>query len=552
MLNVQDIYKLLEKIFTYIFRRVASMPDPTTNLAKIQDNLAKIQGNIIGGFNKDYQTFLFLKFNDPDKGRKWVGQIATEIATSEEVKAFNDLFKAVKHRSGREGVVKATWTNIAFTHSGLKTLGISQVDLDSFPDDFKDGLAARSEWVGDVGSSAPENWVGPLGSKDVHALLIVASDSLADLNNLVDGYINDPTFSAAATVIFRQEGRTRVDDPGHEHFGFKDGVSQPGIRDVTEPLDSDPNKGKGHEDLLHPGEFVLGYPKQKSEPKHVPGGDDVNPNPDPGDISISGPAWTKNGSYLVFRRLSQNVQAFRNTVHELAKITGLDSAVLGAKLVGRYKSGAPLEQTDKQKEKCIDPALRDPSIDDPGLLSDDRINHFEYGDDLQGQFVPRAAHVRKAYPRDQEGGAGASSESETQTHRLLRRGIPFGNSLGAPEHGGAYEEFPHDRGLLFLAYQKSIKDQFEFVQSAWVNDPNFPCNSASKDKDTFCNADKPDGQDPIIAQSDEGSFRLPPNKGSGCPVHQLNVQHFVTTTGGEYFFQPSIEALHQIAGATPQ
>jgi Dyp-type peroxidase family len=515
------------------------------NPGNIKAHLGQIQGNIIGGFNKDYQTFLFLKFNRPDRGRSWLGSIIPEIATSEEVKAFNALFKVLRHRSGREGIVKASWTNIAFSHSGLKALGVNQGELDAFPDDFKSGLAARAEskYVGDVGASAPENWVGPLGSKDVHALLIVASDSLADLNDLVDGYINDPTFAAAATVIFRQEGRTRVDKPGHEHFGFKDGVSQPGIRGVTPPKKDDQNKGPGNEDLLYPGEFVLGYPKQKPFPgTEKP----FNPNHEPGDLSMSGPAWTVNGSYLVFRRLAQNVPAFRQQVHELAKKTGLDSAVVGAKLVGRYESGAPLEKVDPD----ADPTLKDPSIDDPSLLSDERINAFEYEDDFDGHKVPRAAHIRKSYPRDQVGGAGSTTESETQTHRLLRRGIPFGNSLGAPEHGGAHEEFPHDRGLLFLAYQRSIKDQFEFVQSAWVNDANFPCPAAKIDKpENICKTGEPDGQDPIIAQTTSGKFQLPPSQGSGCPVHNLDVKHFVTTTGGEYFFQPSIDALAYLAHA---
>jgi Dyp-type peroxidase family len=523
------------------------------NPGNIKDQLDQIQGNIIGGFNKDYQTFLFLKFNHPDKGRSWVGSIIPEIATSKEVLAFNELFKVLKQRSGREGIVKASWTNIAFTHSGLKAIGVHQGELDAFPEDFKVGLAARSKEVGDLGSSAPENWVGRLGSKDVHALLIVASDSEADLQALVNGYINDPTFAAAATVIFRQEGRTRVDKPGHEHFGFKDGVSQPGIRGVTPQLDpNDPDKkhkGPGNEDLLYPGEFVLGYPTQIKEPEQGKDGKPINPNHQPGNISISGPAWTVNGSYLVFRRLAQNVPAFRHQVHELSKQTGLDSAVVGAKLVGRYESGAPLEKTEDLKG--VDTTLKDPSIDHPELLSDELINKFEYGEDRDGVIVPRAAHVRKSYPRDQVGGAGSSSESETQTHRLLRRGIPFGNSFGAPEHGGAQAEFPHDRGLLFLAYQRSIADQFEFVQSAWVNDPNFPCNSGKSydPEKNICKTDQPDGQDPIIAQSHEGPFNLPPNPGSGCPVHHLKIQHFVTTTGGEYFFQPSIKALAYLAHA---
>ncbi len=523
------------------------------NPCDIKSNLNLIQGNIIGGFNKDYQTFLFLKFNNPEKGREWLQHIAPLISTSEEVLAFNKLFKTIKHRCQEEGIVKATWTNIAFTHSGLKVLDnpSASLNLDLFPEDFKAGLKVRATRIGDVGNSAPEKWVGSLGSTDIHALLIVAADSEADLTDRVNKYLNAEIFKSAATVVFRQEGRTRNDEPGHEHFGFKDGVSQPGIRGVTDVLVGDRNKGQGHEDLLQPGEFVLGYPTQ------IPCPDEKGENPNHGEgaISRSGPEWTKNGSYLVFRRLSQDVQAFHDMVGELAKTAGLDPAVMGAKLVGRYKSGAPLEQTDEQKNNKppIDPTLKDPSQADPSLLEDDKINDFEYGKDLDGQIVPRAAHVRKAYPRDQVGGAGSSSESETQTHRMIRRGIPFGNSLGAAEHGGAKEEFPYDRGLLFLAYQKSIEYQFEFVQSAWVNDPNFPCTSAktndpSTDTKNICTTDNPDGQDPIIAQSPSGSFSLPSGRVGGCPVHQLDVKHFVTTTGGEYFFQPSIEAICKIAG----
>ncbi len=503
------------------------MPDATLNLSNIQ-------GNIFGGFNKDYQTMLFLHFLDPAKGRKWVGHITSEIATSEDVVAFNDLFKALKARHGREGFVKATWTNLAFTHSGLQTLEAK--GLHEFPRTFQQGMAARAEIIGDVNSSAPEHWIGSLGSKNVHALLIIASDSPTDLEYTVNRYIQDPVFTSAAKVLYTQEGRTRLDIPGeagHEHFGFKDGVSQPGIRGLTPPNESNPNQGQRGQDLLHPGEFVLGYPTQKPIPKDGVDG----PNPDPGPKSESGPYWTVNGSYLVFRRLQQNVQDFRDQVKDLAYEQKLTPEVMGAKLVGRYKSGAPLERTKDQPD-TFDPTLEDPSKKDPGLLQDERINFFEYGDDKAGEIVPRAAHIRKAYPRDQIGGAGASSESETQTHRLLRRGIPFGSSLDA------LGQSSDDRGLLFLAYQTDLERQFEFVQAAWVNDPKFPCPAGQKDKETVCSGDAVDGQDPIIAQSSEGAFNLP---AKGCPMHSLSVKHFVTTTGGEYFFQPSIKALYQIA-----
>ncbi len=133
-----------------------------------------------------------------------------------------------------------------------------------------------------------------------------------------------------------QPGRTRPDIPGHEHFGFKDGVSQPGIRGVDPPDDPIGNPDQGHpgQDLLWPGEFILGYATQI--PVTKPGVD--GPNPDPGPDSVSGPSWTVDGSYFVFRRLRQDVRAFEENVHHLAATLGLSVDLTGAKLVGRYKS----------------------------------------------------------------------------------------------------------------------------------------------------------------------------------------------------------------------
>jgi Dyp-type peroxidase family len=509
-------------------------------------NFENIQGNIFGGFNKDYQTMLFLKFKDLVKGRKWIGHIAGDISSSEEVLAFNQLFKLLKARHGKEGIVNVTWTNLAFSYSGLET--INAKGLAEFPLAFRQGMAARAEIIGDIGHSAPANWIHSLGTKDVHAILIVASDLESELCKQVDEYIKDPVFTESITLLHRQEGRARLDVPGeagHEHFGFKDGVSQPGIRGLTPPNESNPNQGQPGQDLLHPGEFVLGYPTQIPTPKETVNGSAPGPNPIPGSNSESGPFWTTDGSYLVFRRLQQDVPKFNESVEQLALENQLSPALMGAKLVGRYKSGAPLEKTEDMPDvpdTPFKPSDTDPSKTDPSLIQNERINLFEYGGDLKGEIVPRAAHIRKAYPRDQIGGAGSTSESETQTHRLLRRGIQFGKSFDPSHPSGD----TGDRGLLFLAYQTDIERQFEFVQRFWVNDPNFPCPSGKDDQDTVCKkgATTADGEDPIIAQSPAGSFNLP---SPGCPMHSISVRHFVTTTGGEYFFQPSIKALYQLA-----
>jgi Dyp-type peroxidase family len=498
--------------------------------------LDNIQGNVVGGFNKDFQTFLFLKFKTAAKGRAWIKEISdsdSEVgiakSSSKEVLKFNAQFKALKAEgvANPEALITASWTNLGISFEGFKALNVKQTDLAKFPIAFRDGMAARKNHIGDLGNSGPSKWIGPFGSKELHAVLIVAADKPSDLTDRVTEITSTPAFQAGATVLLQQEGKTRIAEPGHEHFGFKDGVSQPGLRGITPPDDPIGNPDQGHpgQDLLWPGEFVLGYPTQK--PKAKPGVDGLNP--DPGPVSKSGPSWTNDGSYLVFRRLAQDVPAFRQHVNNLAAANGISPDLMGAKLVGRYKSGCPLEAREFQPDPFT-PSSTDPGSPKatPALANSDTLNNnFEFGDDATGAVCPIGAHIRKAYPRDERILPKAEdSESETQTHRLLRRGIPFGESFGDAQGGSANDP----RGLLFLCYQKDIEKQFEFVQQSWVNNPNFPPFPQGVTA----------GQDPIIAQSVRGSFQLDPTKPS------IQVNHFVTTTGGEYFLAPSIEALQKI------
>jgi Dyp-type peroxidase family len=495
-------------------------------------NVENIQGNILTGFSKDFQSFMFLKFTDTVEAKRWLKDITPEVATVEELQAFKDLFKLTKKRRGAElGTVQATWMNVAFTHSGLQALNVSQHELDSFPEAFKAGMKARGNEIGDVGASAPENWIEPLGSKDIHALLIFGSDSPIYLRKYIMRHATILESYPSIKIEFLEDGMDRADQPGHEHFGFKDGISQPGIRNFTKPENPEnPDQGIPGQDLLHAGEFVLGYPTQipEADPEHD------GPNPNPGENSHSGPIWTVDGSYLVFRRLRQDVPAFHKFVEHMAEKLGISKDLMGAKIVGRYPSGAPLESSDAQARDAAMLPQQDPGLRCPFLLKDDNVNNFEFGEDEEGTIVPRASHIRKTYPRDQ---GGKDEESRTQTHRMLRRGIQFGSSY-RPQLEGFYPnagdtQYPEDRGLLFLAYQSDIERQFEFVQKFWVNNADFPQEG--------------DGEDPIIAQSPEGKFKMPLPAQGGCPVHTLSIKHFVTTTGGEYFFQPSIDALSKLA-----
>ena len=542
-------------------------------------DMDEIQGNIIPGFQKDFETLLFLRITDPQQCKEWIKHMTPFIATAEEVLTFNRLFKQIRYRRGYEaGAVKATWVNMAFSFPGLKKL---RPDVDQFTDQaFKDGLAAHSKDLGDPtgenDEGNPKNWVigGPGNEADI--LLIVQSDDYEDLQHEVQ--------RIRQSIYNLLSGRTRVlsgvellyedhgtNPPGrlsgHEHFGFLDGVSQPGIRgrvskdphDVLTPRQNprDPNQGKPGQDLLWPGEFVFGY--QHQDPTR-----EVKKPSD--DKASAGPAWAKNGSYLIFRRLQQDVGAFHAFLHEHGQQVGVLPAFLGAKIIGRWPDGEPImrdQQGGNQpmlgNDDCAnndfefvhqDPSLNNPPSQLPpddlppaGTSDQCRIpqasnTHFTPSPgDQSGQICPFAGHIRKAYPRDDITPAGKgkdrseSSEQDTQTHRLLRRGLPYGpvspSTLENPVHDNV------DRGLLFMAYQTSIERQFEFVTKAWVNNPNFSQQGA--------------GFDLVIGQNSQGNRqRTAPislNPVQNQTIQLQTNQEWVIPTGGGYFFAPSISAL---------
>jgi Dyp-type peroxidase family len=551
-----------------------SRPDPARPPVDCEPVLAmdQIQGNIVVGFNKDFQTLLLLEIVEVADFKRWLTSLVPFVATASEVLAFNRLFKEIRSRRGASQTIQATWINVAFSYCALTRLSTDAADFTD--ESFKQGLAARSASLGDPtdpqAEGHPQNWVvgGPDNQADV--LLIIASDTRGDMLREVsrlerslypvrgaDGRV----VRSGARVISRQEGAT-LPPPlaGHEHFGFLDGVSQPGLRgrlsdDPTDVLTfrQNPNEreqGKPGQDLLWPGEFVFGYRGQD------PNAEDIA---QPGPVAVAGPKWAENGSFLVYRRLRQDVAAFRRFVRQSAEQLGLAPALVGAKLVGRWTSGAP--------------TLRAPEADDPALGDSDCANNsFEFGDespqlfpeqqaspldcsdaipntqppalfapsagDPQGLICPFAGHIRKVYPRDD----GSSTlpdtgEPTTQTHRLLRRGIPF----GAPfRHDLEAGDDCVDRGLHFLAYQTSIVEQFEFVTQQWVNNPDF--------KDPEAGYDMIIGQNNAPCQERERRFTITFTH-DGVEQRQVLAtrEDWVIPTGGGYFFAPSIKALELLA-----
>lgn len=513
----------------------------------------QIQGNILAGFLKDNQMLIFLNITNPKHFRPWLKALVPFIATTDEVLQFNKLFKMIRSRRGVESrAVLATWLNIAFSFPGIKKL--KPKNFNAFKDvAFRRGLAARSEDLSDPRSPSAEgfqgNWL--IGGEDNEAdlVMIVASDSLEEMGiavRRIESWIYEGVevggqkLPSGVEVIFKQKGAT-LPAPltGHEHFGFLDGVSQPGIRGIAKNTGelitpkqnpADHTQGKPGQDRLWPGEFVFGYPAQN--PK------DADRE---GKVRTEGPPWTKNGSYLVFRRLRQDVGGFHDFLKSEGNRLNLGPELFGAKCVGRWASGAPIERAPEDdnlkmsRDDCANNAFNFqaatvPKVPAPGSgeCADNFPDHLAQPDTI-GAICPFAGHIRKAYPRDDTSKTDPTvGEATTETHRLLRRGIPFGDPFDPtiiPDDG--------NRGLLFLAYQTSIENQFEFVTKNWVNDPDFK--------------DPGSGHDPILGQTnnkDGGRVRFFPLKlPNGTETTVRLEKDWVIPTGGGYFFAPSIDAL---------
>ena len=356
-------------------------------------------------------------------------------------------------------------------------------------------------------------WLSEFIADRIDAVFLVAGPdtrSVTSYSNTLLGLLG-----TSVKVVYSEVGRTR---PGserkREHFGFVDGISQPGIRGLTPVRDPRrrPDEGLPGQGLVWPGEFVFGYPGQ--HPDHP-----TKEGPPP---EMAAP-WMRNGSYMVFRRLEQRVPEFRRFVREQAARLGMDPELLAARMVGRWKDGAPLELA--------------PQRDDLALARDEkRNNDFGYGNDLLQKRCPFAAHIRKVYPRDDTGNA-----AEVQRHRIFRSGIPFGPEVEAGE-----TITRHQRGLMFVCYQTSIERQFEYLQRH-ANDPEFVDGKFRPGS----GAPVTPGYDPIIGQAAGSGARAMdepyPNYPSGNRRTTLGIPHpFVALTGAGYFFMPSISALRTV------
>lgn len=437
--------------------------------ASVELELDDIQSGVLRPRPSPYvATYIALRIDERSAGRELMRRASLVVAPA----------------SSPTSPLSDTWVSVALTYQGLKALGVPEDSLESFSWEFRQGMLARAESLGDTGESSPEHWEQPLGSPDVHVILTAVSTDATTLEAALAPAREAYRQMSGITAIWRQDCYALPNDM--EAFGFRDGISHPAIEGSGIPGTN------SKEQPLKAGEFVLGYPDEL-------GGLPAAPRPD-----VLG----RNGTYVVFRKLHQRVAAFRQYLKANAS-SPEEEELVAAKMMGRWRSGAPLALS--------------PNGDDPELgACPARRNDFLYKeDDAMGLKTPPGSHIRRTNPRD------AEIAGVTRIHRMIRRGTSYGPLL--PD--GVLEDDGADRGLMFAFVGTHLGRQFEFVQSEWMNSAMFFGGGEAKD--------------PIAGSVDEGEIFTVPKRPVRRQLRGL--PRFVVTRGGEYAFLPSLNALRWLA-----
>ncbi len=478
---------------------------PTTTIP-----LDQVQSGVFDPSVVDEEVHLFVRICDPATARPVLRSLVADVTT-----------EATPAPSSRLSL-GFTWAGLEMVRSG--TDGVLQADeamLASFPGEFQQGMRRRSTVLGDNGPSDPANWDDHYDTDDLHVWIMLQEANAASLERRRSEVTALLQAGGAMEVLIEERGSQFGADhaPAKEHFGFNDNLGQPGVDGVGQPI----QPGQGTYDPatktwkpIPTGCFALGYENGYGEVETRPSDETVR----------------LNGTYMVFRKLEQHVTEFRSYVAQTADDLGIDPELCAAKFVGRWRSGAPLAKAPEHDDPTI--------VDDPATADD-----FLYSPDGPdgGCPVPHFAHIRRVNPRDS---LDDRTGVDPTNHRIIRRSAPYGSFL--PE--GADDD-SNRRGLLFRAFNASILDQFELVQSQWVNSAN-ESHGMSSDTDPFVGTRVAQPEGPDSQQLDRqlgASFTIPLADGS-CPT-RYDLPQFVTVKGGAYLFVPSVDALHRLTADPP-
>jgi len=441
-----------------------AMATPMLDLHEIQATVLRLRPAPYFG------THVLLRVDDAQAGREAIRRLTLHIAS-----ATNWWSKT------------NAWLAIGISYTGLEALGVPKESLQSFPEAFRVGMAARARELGDVGVNDPQGWEKPFGTGQVHIGISAFCDSEEKRQRTLAIAREQYEGLSSVRVLARQDFGAQPGDLNP--LGYKDGIDQPPVEGSgVEPL---PGQGRP----IKAGEFILGYPGEAGE---------LLPMPQPDILG-------RNGTFIGFRKYQSRVGAFNRFLHANAS-TDQERELLAAKLVGRWRSGAPLTLA--------------PEVDDPALGADPRRNNdFDYANDTHGRKAPFGCHIRRMNPRD----TALTRLTDVNIHRLIRRGTTYGAPYDASALSEADDEVP--RGAMFMFISAKAMATMEFLQQEWINDGNF--------------IGAGDEHDPIIGRQEEGAtFTIPKE-----PVRRRvrGIETFNVLRGGEYFFMPSISALQWIA-----
>lgn len=499
-------------------------------------DLYDIQGNVCRGYGMPFARYMFLRFHDSVKSREFLRDLLPLITSSETWETCPDTGKARKP--------DAT-TNIAFTFRGLKQLGVPNASLNGFPLDFRTGMRARAEIVGDTGPNDPEHW-DPLWKNEEHHAWISMNavkpehleeryrkvcDIIAKAEGIVEilrGHSRNPVTDCSgyqsASAVFENGLPT-----SKEHFGFFDGISNPYFEGCGRDESHLPGQGKLNRDgswsPLATGEFILG---------HIDEAREYPPAPMPHSLS-------KNGTFMVFRKLHENVAAFNASLEHMAKDFPGSKELLMAKMAGRWADdGMPLvlAPDDESREALISRMAELEADDSPRSRKELKAikaawSDFTFDDDMKGSKCPVGSHIRRSNPRgsleiDKE--AYNRPGALVDRRRVMRRGLPYSD-------GATRQDDSTEQGIIFMAICSSIERQFEFVQQQWLNYGND--FRLGNDEDPFLGRHDGHLTDKHIIQSDP--------EGDNPPFFCTHLPRLVETRGGDYFFIPGLTALEMIA-----
>jgi Dyp-type peroxidase family len=443
--------------------------DPSAHAPTLE--LHEIQATVLRQRPAPYfGTHVFLRVDDAQAGRAFLRRLTPYVDSAAGWSSANNA-----------------WLAVGITYAGLEAIGLSRDSLQSFPEAFREGMAARARQLRDEGVNDPKNWDKPFGKGQVHIGVSAFSDSeekwrraLATAREQYEG------FSGVSVLVTQDFGA----QPGDlNSLGYKDGIDQPAIEGGgAEPL---PGQGRP----IKAGEFILGYPGE---------GGVSPPMPQPDILG-------RNGTYVGFRKYQSRVGAFNRFLRANGS-TEEEQELVAAKLVGRWRSGAPLTLA--------------PDVDNPALGADPRRNNdFDYANDPHGRRVPLGSHIRRMNPRDTK----LTRLTDLNIHRLIRRGTTYGPPYDSNALSEQDDEVP--RGSYFLFISAKAMATIEFLQQEWVNDGDFIGASGERD--------------PIIGRQEEGATFTIPKEPVRRRIH--GIETFNVLRGGEYFFMPSISGLKWLA-----